>query len=341
MNAEQEIDPKNLKLVHEWSSQDIVFCLAASDDASRLWLGSSDAGVYELDLTAEKPERRKLDGEGHSSYVTGMARTGNVLVTGGYDKRLIWWDLQSGTQTRAIAAHDQWIRRVIVTPDGTRSITVADDMRCRVWDNASAEMVADFSDHDGMTPHHFPSMLYAVAVSQDGRRIATGDRIGHVAIWDANTFEKLSALDAPELYTWDPRQRRHSIGGIRSLAFSPDGERIAVGGIGKVGNIDHLQGASRMEIFDIASGDRLALAEDEKNNGLIEQIAWSSAGDWVLAAGGADKGFVCVYDASSGSQIHASEHGGHIHALEHDSNFEHLFVGAHHRISQWTLKAES
>lgn len=341
MTNKSDIDPTNLKRQREWSFQEIVFCLAASNDAGRLWFGASDAGVYELDLTVEKPERKKLDGEGHSSYVTGMARVDDVLVTCGYDRQLIWWDLKSGSQRKKTTAHDRWIRQVILTPDGNRLISVADDMRCRIWDLQTGDMVADFSDHLEQTPHHYPSMLYAVAVSDDGSLIATGDRIGHVAIWDAHTFEKLSELEAPEMYTWDPRQRRHSIGGIRSLAFSPDGKRLAVGGMGKVGNIDHLDGPSRLEIFQTDSSERTVLAEDKKNKGLIEQIHWSTGGDWLLTAGGANNGFLAVYESSGGKQLHATEHGGHVHCMGRTPDSEQVFLGGHQRISHWAFTEAS
>jgi len=330
------MDPKNLNEVTQWSCQDIVFCLAASDDQDKLWLGSSDAGVYEFDIAAEKPQRKKLNGEGHHSYVTSMVRCGDVLVSGGYDRRLIWWDTRTGEQIRSIDAHDKWIRQLIATPDHGRLISVADDMRCRVWDVASGNPLADFSDHAVTTPHHYPSMLYAVAVSADGSKIATGDRIGHVAVWDAETFQKIAELETPVMYTWDPKQRRHSIGGIRSLAFSADGNRLAVGGIGKIGNIDHLGGPARLEVFDLQSGTRQLEIEDGKKKGLIEQIAWSPTDDWIMTVGGDHNGFITFYDAESGEMLHQDGKGGHVHAAVYDRRFENIFLAAHQRVSRWS-----
>ena len=332
------MDPKNLKLIAAWPAQDILFCLAGSDDGSLLWLGSSDSGVYEFDISKEKPERKKLSGPGHSSYVTSMAKCGDKLVTGGFDKRLIWWDTKSREELRSINAHDKWIRRVIATPDQRHVISVADDMRCRVWDAESGNQIADFSDHAAITPHHYPSMLYAVAVSGDGTKIATGDRVGHVAVWDAAKFEKIAEVETPVLYTWDPKQRRHSIGGIRSLAFSNDGTRLAVGGIGKVGNIDHLGGPARLEVFDLQTGDRQLEIEDEKKKGLIEQIEWSAEGNWIMTVGGDHNGFITFYNASSGQLIHQDGHSGHIHGVWHDESFANIFVAAHQRVSHLSLQ---
>ena len=34
------------------------------------------------------------------------------LVTGGYDCKLIWWDLEKRTQVRSVDAHKKWIRGV-------------------------------------------------------------------------------------------------------------------------------------------------------------------------------------------------------------------------------------
>ena len=150
----------------------------------------------------------------------------------------------------------------------------------------TGELVFTLSDHNADTPHHYPSMLYTCGFSRDGNLLATADKVGHIVIWNVATGEKISDLEAPIMYTWDPRQRRHSIGGIRSVAFSNDQKLLAVGGIGTIGNIDHLGGPSRIEVFDWESRNRLHEISDDKYKGLVEQLAFSPDDSWFVSAGG-------------------------------------------------------
>ena len=71
-----------------------------------------------------------------------------------------------------------------------------------------------------------------------------------MVVWDAATGRQLAAVEAPTLYTWDGVQRNRSIGGVRALAFSPDGAHLAVGGVGQINNVDSIAGPSRVEVFD-------------------------------------------------------------------------------------------
>ncbi|MCC6510806.1 MAG: hypothetical protein IT423_17000 [Pirellulaceae bacterium] len=331
------LDPKLFKRDKTVRSSDILLAIAQRNDNQHVVVGSSDAGVYELDISVEKPERIRYAGTGHRSYVTGLVTHDNLAISGSYDGQLVWWDLQSRQAQRTVTAHDKWIRRLVLIPGGQWLVSIADDMRCRVWDVAKGTCEANFSDHASMTPHHFPSMLYAVAVSADGRYLATGDKVGHVAIWSTENWTKCAELETPVMYTWDPKARRHSIGGIRSLAFSPDGKRLAVGGSGKINNIDHLEGRARLEIFDWQAGKRLHELEDEKRKGLVQQIVWLPDSPYILCVGGDNKGFFTFYHAESGELVHQDGCDGHVHGVTWNAEQRKLFVAAHERVETWTL----
>jgi WD40 repeat protein len=67
-----------------------------------------------------------FEGVGHSSYVTGIVRSGKVLVSGSYDGSMCWWDTEQRLQIQTHVAHEKWIRRLAVSPDGKLVASVAD-----------------------------------------------------------------------------------------------------------------------------------------------------------------------------------------------------------------------
>lgn len=321
------------------SSKDILFGIAGSANSSQVYVGSSDAGVYALNLDDEKPQRSKFGGEGHTSYVTDVVLAGPNLVTCGYDQKLCWWSVEEKRLIRSFEAHDRWIRRIAVSPDGKLVASVADDMQCKIWSADSGELTQTLTGHQETTPHHYPSMLYAVAWSQDGDSLVTADRVGKVHVWDVNTGDIVAKLEAPTMYTWDPRARRHSIGGIRSVAFSTDGKQLAVGGIGKIGNIDHLGGPARIEIFDLASSKRIHEIESPKFKGLVEGIQYGESGKWLMACGGDHKGFLMILDAQTGESITEQAFDTHIHDMWLDEKNRRVVTSGHQRIAAWNFSA--
>ena len=84
---------------------------------------------------------------------------------------------------------------------------------------------------------------------------------------DLNRWTSSKVYMIAIMYTFDDVQRLRSIGGIRSLCFSPDQNELAVGGMGHVGNVDGLGGKARIEWFNPSTGQQTDLFESDTHHG--------------------------------------------------------------------------
>jgi WD40 repeat protein len=185
--------------------------------------------------------------------------------------------------------------------------------------------------HEERTPTNFGSMLYCCAFSNDGTKLATGDRVGRVVIWNVANGERLSTLEVPSLYTWDGRQRIRSIGGVRSLAFSPDGVQLAVGGVGQIENVDGLGGPSRVEIHDWARRQRVAEFTGQQQ-GIVNKLAWHPQNQWLCGIGGGNNGFIFFRNTQNNTMIHQMNLPMHTHDSVFSENWETLYHVGHQKI---------
>jgi WD40 repeat protein len=175
------------------------------------------------------------------------------------------------------------------------------------------------------------------AFSADGQRLATGDRVGHVVIWDVAGGRQLGSVETPELYTWDGRQRIRSIGGVRALAFSPDGTQLAVGGVGQIGNVDGLGGPSRVEIFNWARQERLVTFTGAQ--GLVNRLQYHPENRWLFAVGGGSNGFVMFYDAQRRAMLHSGNLPMHIHDAAFNEDFTTFYAVGHNGLVVTEVRA--
>src|SRR5437763_8165040 len=108
--------PDTLRQVKDVSRPTATFAIALVPETERAVLGCQDFKVYEVDFAAAKPEPKEL--YAHESYVTGVAVAlgGRLVVSGGYDGKLTWWDAEDRKVVRTVGAHSRWIRKVIPSP---------------------------------------------------------------------------------------------------------------------------------------------------------------------------------------------------------------------------------
>jgi WD40 repeat protein len=326
----KNFNPDKCKIIKEHSRSEIFLSTAwHTTKPDLVFMAGSEGQVRLWDLASPKFEFKDL--YKHESYITTLGISKETLVSGGYDGKLTFFDVNSNKVIRTIDAHSKWIRKLAISPDGKTVASVADDMVCRVWDLATGKQVRELRGHAEKTPTHFPSMLFALAFSNDGKLIATADKVGLINIWNLADGQAIQKLEAPGMYTWDPTARRHSIGGIRSVAFSGDGRFVAVGGTGKIGNIDHLEAKARVEVFDAQAGKKEFELASDKYAGLVNSLHFSADGKYLLGAGGANEGFYFFLDVPGKKFARQEKVNPHLHELVLHPTLPKAIAVGHHR----------
>jgi WD40 repeat protein len=346
-----EIDPTKAKVHVTYAHAATFYSLCADPAGTRLYAGSEDYAIHVFDRGVEKKEPIARWTR-HDNYVSALAFLAHgskpLLVSGSYDRQLLWWDVATGEPVRSVEAHAGWIRDVVATPDHARLVSVGDDMLVKVWEADTGKLIHTLKGHAAQTPQGHVTALYTVAVSPDGKYAASGDRIGSVRVWDLASGEQVQSLEVPILYTYDPKQRKRSIGGIRSVAFSPDGTLLAIGGVGQIQNVDGLGGPAHIEVWDWRQPARRFAAGAEGHKGLVNHLLFHPEAPWLIGGGGGgDNGFLAFWkldalpvgaaekqDAVAGQRAKAD---GHYHRLALGPMGQELYAAGYRKLDVWNL----
>jgi WD40 repeat protein len=339
------MDPTKAKVRATYKHSGTFYTLDRDAAGRFVYAGSDDYGIHVFDLSAAKKES-VAHWIKHDNYVSSLVclqRAGkNLVVSGSYGRHLIWWDADNGQAIRSAEAHAGWIRGVIATPDGSRLVSVGDDMLVKIWDSDTGRLVRELDGHEKRSPQGHVTALYVVAASQDGKFLASADRIGDVRVWETDSGKLLSKFQVPILYTYDPRQRKRSIGGIRSLAFSLDGASLAVGGIGQVNNVDGLAGPVHLEMWDWRQPRQRFTAGAEGHQGIINHLQFHPREPWLIGAGGGSgNGFLAFWKIEKDGKALAATHrikaDGHIHQFRLSPKGDELLAAGFRKLDVWSV----
>jgi predicted NACHT family NTPase len=210
----------------------------------------------------------------------------------------------------ALKGHTGAVESVAFSPDSKHIVSGSDDKTLKIWDAATGQENLTLKGHTGL--------VTGVAVGSDAKLIASCSRDGAVKVWDAATGQNTLTLkdvgqcvafspDAKSFVTassvyrrgsqrvddtlevWDAATGRQTLilrghtGTIYSVAFSPDGKRIASG-----------SGDKTVKIWDAATGQETLTLK--AHTGAVTSVAFSRDGQRI--ASGSDN-TIRIWDASA------------------------------------------
>jgi WD40 repeat protein len=225
---------------------------------------------------------------GHDSWVKGLAfdAAGDVLVSGGYDGRLIWWNAAADAPSvqRKVDAHNGWIRYLATSPDGQTLASAGNDKLVKLWSLADGSLKGELQGHE--------TQVHSVAFHPTGQFLFSGDLKGNIKQWDLSTGQEVRQMAAGELYKYEAGQGV-DFGGVRGLAVSRDGQFVAGSGTTDASNPLGAIHKPIAIVFQTSDGARKQLqrAKDDVN-GVFWNLQFHPAGYAVAGFGGGAGGFL-------------------------------------------------
>jgi WD40 repeat protein len=245
------------------------------------------AQISPTQIPSKKPlpaDARKPDGilrGGHSAPVQALAFSpdGKWFASGGYDKKIIVWNLSPGREEWRFEGHKEAVLSLVFNANGTRLASTDVLGVVRVWNLQTRKILF------AINTHRFGRIA---AFSRDGKSliVSVGKRVqgvneAAIGIYDTETGKNLRTIPTKWGFLW-------------ALVPTADGHII---GSGIVGDDDDDDPSGSVQIFDLASG------EVQKTYPVIAS-AISADGRWMASLDNAGIYHPVLWDLKDGKRAH-------------------------------------
>ena len=245
-------DVAHATLVTDFKCPDKTVSVSFNPNGDMIAALSSEGVVSVLDVVHRKILQHL--GRGEAGFNLAFSADGKRLAVATGDYASVW-DVTTGRQllkaTHAASSEtltpSQWIYNAAITSDGKLlAYAASGDRTAHVWNVETGRLILELK-HD--------SAVAAVAFNADGTKLGTGSYDGTARVWElpsGRELERAALAGGAEVVAFSKASGRFAAGGsegpvlvsetrradrpayfdvlsdVRSVAFSPDGQRVAI-----------------------------------------------------------------------------------------------------------------
>lgn len=260
----------------EGESRTFTARLTVTDSAGR-----RDTASQQITVAGSLPAATLLLGHTDAVRSVAFSPEGDLLATGSDDATIRFWEVPGLEDNKTLTGHHFGVLSVSFSPDGLLLASGSRDHSVRVWHVDSGMELSVISGHTQVT---------SVAISPDSENLA-GSLSSSIYIWSMATRENLCVMRGFAGHAYQ----------VNSVAFSPDGQRLATG-----------SNDTTVKIWDVVRCSVVRTLREPE--GVVNAVAYTPDGKLVAAASG--DGWVYVWEADTGELIHRlSGHPSPVRAL--------------------------
>ena len=213
---------------------------------------------------------------GDSLYGISIAPDEKSVAFGGADKVVHRLNIADGKEMLDFKAHADWVLGTLFTLDGKQLVSASRDHAMKLIDLESGRFVDDINNP--------LEACLCIARNPKAEQIIYGGDLGNARIYKIsdNQGRTSGRIDTNLIRAFEKQA-----GPVTAVAWSPDGENVAIGSVGLV------------QVYSVKAGNRILSLSGMQ--GPIYAIAFKPDGSTIAAAG--YDGMIRLFDARSGSPV--------------------------------------